>query len=285
MKIIIRIYGIIIIFMIILVYNLYLFKASIIANELDKAMRIAIEQTQDMMKEVIYQRNNNIPADLNNEEYEQYFSECFNSLIKDSSIYDLRIKADAKYGILTIEAKTNNIFVKKRKLTNIVDIKLEKTRDIEEQIKINYYDDAHQDNVVFQKEFISPKTITKLNIYAISYMNSDESHYYDCSPTVEIYLDDVLFKTFDHVRKREMRTITFPEGTKVKKILIMTRALDWDYYDRTQFLIVGSSKICFISKESTYQIYNRYISNKDSLEAKSLWQKEEYQKVLKAHLE
>ena len=53
--------------MIILVYNLYLFKASIIANELDKAMRIAIEQTQDMMKEVIYQRNNNIPADLNNE--------------------------------------------------------------------------------------------------------------------------------------------------------------------------------------------------------------------------
>lgn len=285
MKIVVRIYGIIIIFLFFLVFDLYLFKASIISNELDKALKIAIEQSQDVMKEIIYQRNNNQQISFTDEDYEQYFHDSFNSLVKDPSIYSLNLNVNSDYGILSIEVRTKNIFVKKRKLTNIVDVLLIDSIEKEEEIKIaNFYGDAHKDNTIFEKEFSQAKTLTKLNLYAISYMNSDESKYYDCSPEINIYLDDVLVKSFEHVKKREMRTIDFPKGTKVTKIKIITKALDWDYYDRKQVLVVGSSKIEMMAKEKTYKIYNRYIDDAKTLDVNSIWNMEGYNQVLNSYL-
>ena len=285
MKIIIRIYGIIIIFLFFLVFDLYLLKASIISNELDNALKIAIEQSQDVMKEIIYQRNNNQQTSFTDEEYQQHFCNSFNSLVKDPSIYSLNINVNSDYGILSIEARTSNVFVKKRSLTNIVDVLLIDSKEKEEEIKIaNFYGDAHSDNVIYEKEFAQAKTLTKLNLYAISYMNSDESKYYDCSPEINVYLDDSLVKSFEHVRKREMRTIEFPEGTKAKKIKIITKALDWDYYDRKQVLVVGNSKIGIITKEEIYKIYNRYIADVKSLDINSIWNMEGYSQMLYDYL-
>lgn len=271
--------------MIMLVFNLYLLKASIISNEMDKALKIATEQTQDKMKEIIYQRNLNNDIYFNDEEYRQYFTQCFNSLVKDPEIYKLNISADNSHGILTIKARTNNSFVKKRAFTNIVDIKLEEVSDSKEEIKIpNFYGDAHSDNIIYQKEFENAKTIAHLNIYAISYMNSDESHYYDCSPQIDIYFDDVLIKSFEHIKYREMRNFKLNEGISTKKIKIVTKALDWDYYDRKQVLIAGNSKIGILSKQSTYKIDSRYIDDENTVDTNSVWRKEEYHQVLINHL-
>lgn len=287
MRILVKCFGLIIIFAIVTAILVSLSKTLILANELDKASRIAVEQTQKKMKEVTVSRLNGNNAVFNDSDYENYFIESFKGLVRDEKEYEIKVKADASKGIIMVDIDAENHLVKDVKNINIVDV-LEERHSNSETLNFSKQNlNAKNDNVVFEKYFDDEVKLVDFYIDATSYMVSDESKYFDCTPELLIYGDeDKLLKSFEFIKGvRTYREYEFEEDIMVKHIKVVCSGVDSSYYDRDQRLRVSpDSYITVESQMCSYDIYNRYIRDSSSLADNSLWQRDIYSELLNEYL-
>lgn len=286
MRILVKCFGLIIISVIVSVIISSLSKTLVLANELDKASRIAMEQTQKIMKEVTVSRLNGNDAEFTDSEYENYFIESFKGLIEDEEEYEIKAEADASKGIIMVDIDAKNSLVKDIKNINIVDV-LEDSQKNTETLNFKKQNlNAKNDNVIFEKYFDDEVLLRDFYIDATSYMVSDESKYFDCTPELSLYADNRLIASFDFIKGiRTCREYEFEEEIKFKHIKALCRGVDPAYYDRDQRLRVSPDSYITVESEiCSYDIYNRYIRDSSSLADNSLWQKGIYADVLSEYL-
>lgn len=287
MRILVKCFGLVAIFVIVMAMLLSLAETVILANELDKASKIAVEQTQKKMKEVTVSRLKGIEDTFSDDEYENCFVESFMGLVDNKDEYEIKVQANASKGIIMVDISTKNNLVKDVKNINIVDV-LEETDTDEENLKFEKQNlNARNDNVIFEKFFDDEVRLSDFYIDATSYMVSDESKYFDCTPELSIYGDDDrLLKRFDFISgARTYREYEFSEKPVLKHIKVVCSGVDPSIYDRDQRLRVSpDSYINIESSTCSYEVYNRYIRDSSSLYDNSLWQKDIYAEVLKEYL-
>ncbi|MGN1405358.1 MAG: hypothetical protein ACI4WM_03750 [Erysipelotrichaceae bacterium] len=280
-------FGLIIVFVIVMTMFVSLSKTLILANELDKASKIAVEQTQKKMKEVTVSRLNKKDIEFSDSDYENYFIESFKGLVEDEKEYELKVQADACKGILMVDIDAKNSLVKDVKNINIVDVLEDKQNSAETLYFAKQNLNAKNDNVIFEKYFDDEVKLSDFYIDATSYMVSDESKYFDCTPELLIYGDgDRLLKSFEFIKgTRTYREYEFEEGVMVKHIKVVCTGVDSSHYDRDQRLRVSPDSYITIESEiCSYDVYNRYIRDSSSLADNSLWQRDIYSDLLNEYL-
>ena len=151
MRILVKCFGLVAIFVIVMAMLLSLAETVILANELDKASKIAVEQTQKKMKEVTVSRLKGIEDTFSDDEYENCFVESFMGLVDNKDEYEIKVQANASKGIIMVDISAKNNLVKDVNNINIVDV-LEETDTDEENLKFEKQNlNARNDNVIFEK--------------------------------------------------------------------------------------------------------------------------------------
>ena len=286
MRILVKCFGLVAIFVIVMAMLLSLAETVILANELDKASKIAVEQTQKKMKEVTVSRLKGIEDTFSDDEYENCFVESFMGLVDNKDEYEIKVQANASKGIIMVDISAKNNLVKDVKNINIVDV-LEETDTDEENLKFEKQNlNARNDNVIFEKFFDDEVRLSDFYIDATSYMVSDESKYFDCTPELSIYGDDDrLLKRFDFISgARTYREYKFSEKPVLRhiKVVYCKSSTDFDVIeDFDETLENLRQNLSVISEE---KVYNRYIRDSSSLYDNSLWQKDIYAEVLNEYL-
>lgn len=133
MKLLVRILGITVMGIVVSIGIIYLVNTNIVINELNECSSFAMKQTQlaieDSIKDKLDLIENN---EFDDDKYENYYRECFNSTVEDSSIYEMDIDCNADKGIMYVQIDVPDYkYIPTKKLLSFIDIKGEGLNDLE----------------------------------------------------------------------------------------------------------------------------------------------------------
>lgn len=135
--------------------------------------------------------------------------------------------------------------------TFVIDLALYKETTGEKKINLVKQNlNAKQDNTLLDKTFNSQVELKSLHIDATSYMTSDESKIFDCTPEIEIFIDNIKIDSLEFVKgKRLTRDYVFKEDTYATNLKIVSKAVNSEFYDRDQRLRVSDHSYIVYKEE------------------------------------
>lgn len=291
MKLLIRVFCLVVFFLICVLCVLNLNNTNYIINEMHNAAYLSIEET--MLKEMDYLSGKRNTIDLKEE-----LTSSFNNLVTNNKLYLLNIETNEDLGILKLEVSTNNKFVRNIKLVNIIENLVEvNQRGGKDDFNVDDFIFASRsDNVLYHKEFETPILLKSFYIDIEAYTKSNNYSVYNrCEPEMKITIIDdednvITYKKPAIYGTNTLKEVNFDsdnydfEELYVKSVKLEMKGVSRSMVPKADLLRIGSTNKNYFEYEGEntqiHTIYSRYVDENYVPPINSLWNNKEYQDTL-----